>query len=351
MEIPEGMRALGEVEAQLRRLLSVAPRALPRDRERPVDLAFEAGRYRFFIRWSRATDTAHLLMVIRGLPSFSKEERRVLIPVVAAPYMGEAGRRLCEEEGVGWMDLSGNARLTAEFLQIEILGKPNLFKRPGRPASVFAHRSSRIARWFLMNPGQGILQSDLARRTSMDEGFTSRIVRKLVETEILARDKAGLLRVPEPDALLDSWREAYDFSKHAVIKGHVAERSSDELLINLSKGLEGAGIEHAATGLGGAWLWDQFAMFRIVTFLVGDHPSSRLLEKLHFRAEERGGNAWLVIPKDRAVFEGAKQRKGIRTAHWVQVYLDLKGHPERAAEAAERLLERHAPWGNHARKA
>ena len=342
---------MAQVEAQLRGLLSTAPRALSRDGKVSVDLALEAGRHRFYIRWSRATDTAHLLMAIRGLPSFSKEHRRVRIPVVAVPHMGEAGRKLCEEEGVGWIDLSGNARLTAEFLRIEILGKPNLFKRSGRPASVFAPRSSLIARWFLMHPDEGILQGDLARRTAMDEGFTSRIVRKLVETELLVRDKEGMLRAPEPGALLDSWREAYDFSKHTVIKGHVAERSSDEILVKLSQGLEAAGSEHAATGLSGAWLWDPFAMFRIVTFLVAEQPSPRLLEKLHFRPEEKGGNAWLVVPRDRAAFEGSEKRRGIRTAHWVQVYLDLKGHPERSVEAAESLRERHAPWRSHARKA
>lgn len=343
MDIPEGKRALEEVGAQLRRLLSVAPRALPKDKKRPADLAFEAERYRLSIRWSRAIDTAHILKAIRGLPSFSKEERRTHIPILAVPYMGEAGRRLCEEADVGWMDLSGNARMTAEFLHIEILGKPNLFKRSGRPASVFAHRSSRIARWFLMHPGQGILQGDLARRTAMDEGFTSRIVRKLLESEQLSRDNEGMLRAPDPDALLDAWHEVYDFSKHTVLKGHIAERTSDEILKKLSTGLEAAGVEHATTGLSGAWLWDRFAMFRIVTFHLGEYPSPRLLEKLHFREEERGGNTWLVVPRDRGVFEGAQKKHGIRTAHWVQVYLDLKGHPERAPEAAESLRKNHAP--------
>jgi hypothetical protein len=56
-----------------------------------------------------------------------------------------------------------------------------------------------------------------------------------------------------------------------------------------------------------------------------------------FRSEERGANTWLVVPNDEGVFEGAEDRDGVPCVHPLQAYLDLKGQPERATEAAADL--------------
>ncbi len=48
------------------------------------------------------------------------------------------------------------------------------------------------------------------------------------------------------------------------------------------------------------------------------------------------------------VFHGVQEVVGVRCVHPVQVYVDLKGHPERADEAAEHLLREHLKWGEDA---
>jgi len=63
------------------------------------------------------------------------------VPVVAVPYMGDLGKRLCAEADVSWFDLSGNADIDAPGLRVLIEGKPNRFVRSGRP-SVASSRSS-----------------------------------------------------------------------------------------------------------------------------------------------------------------------------------------------------------------
>src|SRR2546427_9676515 len=98
--------------------------------------------------------------------------------------MGEVGRRICDEAQVNWMDLSGNAYLFGPpGLRVRIEGKPNLFKRPGRPRSVFAPKSARIARWFLFELERAPTHRELARGTGWDEGLASRIVRQLEEQQ------------------------------------------------------------------------------------------------------------------------------------------------------------------------
>ena len=53
--------------------------------------------------------------------------------------------------------------------------------------------------------------------------------------------------------------------------------------------------------------------------------------------QPKGENVWLVVPNDEGVFHGAAEREGICCVHPVQVYLDLKNHPERSEEAAAQL--------------
>ena len=62
---------------------------------------------------------------------------------------------------------------------------------------------------------------------------------------------------------------------------------------------------------------------------------------LGLREESRDAKTWLVVPNDEGVFHGASRVDGIRCVHPVQVYLDLKAHPERANGAADELRTQH----------
>jgi hypothetical protein len=161
------------------------------------------------------------------------------------------------------------------------------------------------------------------------------------EQRLVARETNGAVKVAEFDTLLDAWREAYDFSKHHIVRGHIAARSSDVVLRQLAGQLKRSNIEHAATGLAGAWLLSQFSGFRLVAFFVAQMPSKEAQELMGFREELRGENVWLVVPNDEGVFYCAAECEGVRCVHPVQAYLDLKNHPERSAEAAEQLRRKY----------
>ena len=264
--------------------------------------------------------------------------------MVAVPFMGPIGREYCRQAEVNWLDLSGNADIVAPGIRVRIEGQPNLFKQPGRPSSAFAPKSSRIARWLLLHPGEPMTQREIARATDMDEGFTSRIVGRLEEDDLVVREPDGAIRARDPDLLLDAWREAYDFSKHEIVKGHIAARSEDALLRHLSAQLHSLQVDHAATGMAAAWLLTRFAGFRMVATYLAEHPSPEVLDRLGFREGASGANVWLVVPTDVGVFHGASDRDGVSCVHPVQVYLDLKEQPERADEAAEHLRAELLTW-------
>jgi hypothetical protein len=331
-----------EVPRRLAEMLGVQPERVrvagqvAGARDRP-DMVVSAGGRPFLVECRAGGQAATVAAAVRQLQEYAGAPGKSGVPLVAVPYMGEVGKRLCAEAGIGWMDLSGNAHLAAPGLRVSIEGKPNLFKRPGRPRSVFAPKSSRIARCLLMQPGRAFTQRELAKASGLDEGFTSRVVRRLEADRLVVRSADGAVRVADAGALLDAWREVYDFSRHHIVRGHIAARSSDEILRQVAAALRGDRVEYAATGLAGAWLINAFAGFRLVAIYVSQIPSPQVQHAMGFREELRGENVWLVVPNDNGVFRGASEREGVCCVHPVQVYLDLKNHPERSAEAAEQL--------------
>ena len=304
------------------------------------------GGYTFVIEWKGAGAAAPVALAAEQVRNHAASLGVEAIPLVAVPFMGPVGRDQCEKARVAWLDLSGNARISAPGLRIWIDGQPNRFKRLGRPSSAFAPKSARITRWLLMQPDRPMTQRELAQATDMDEGFTSRIVAKLEQDELVTRERNGAIRVRDADLLLDAWQEDYDFSKHRIRRGHMPARTGDMLLGMLTEKLREAQIPHAATGLAAAWRMTRFATFRVVTVYLAAPLRSELMERLGVRDEARGANVWLVGPNDDGVFHGAADRDGVRCVHPVQAYLDLAAHPERAKEAAENLRAELLSWNS-----
>lgn len=350
MNLPNESQAVERVTRSLAAMLDLSVKEV---KTKPVrlsrmsplpDAVLKAGAFTFAVGWKGSSETAIVAHAARRLHGCAAHMGSPCIPLLAVPFMGQAGDAACQAERVSWLDLSGNAHIEAPGLRIRIEGKPNLFKRRGRPSSVFAPMGSRIARWLLTHPGQPTTQRQIALATGMDEGFTSRIVARLEEQGLLAKDKTGAIQSRELDLLLDAWRDTYDFSKHQIARGHVPTRSAQDLMQQITTELTRSSIDYAATCLAGAWLIDHFAGFRIVTLYLNRDPSTELLDRLQFREEDRGSNVWLVLPNDLGVFHESEIRDDIRCVHPVQVYLDLKGHPERSKEAEESLRSRHLNW-------
>jgi hypothetical protein len=338
-------RSLNEIPRRLAELLEIPETELTVDRKQVAgngqpDLVVSWGDKVIVIECKESGEADSVSVAARQAKAFANAVSRGATAVVVVPYMGEVGQRLCEEAGVSWLDLSGNARIVAPGLRVRIEGKPNRFKRVGRPRSLFAPKSARIARWLLMKRDQAFTQRELARVSRLDEGFTSRIVRGLEEQRLIAREADGTVRVSNYDTVLDAMREAYDFSKHQIVRGHVAVRSSDEALRRLAESFQREKVEYAATALAGAWLWSKFAGFRLVVLFVSELPDAKARGQMGFHEIERGENVWLVQPNDAGVFDGGEARDGIYCAHPVQIYLDLKDHPERSTEAADELRKK-----------
>lgn len=335
---------VAELPTALASLLDVPPEDVKVQPGTEPDLLVRTAGHSFVVEVLGAASPGALAAHASQVAVAARRQRPKAMPLLVVPFMGDAGRRVCEAARIPWLDLSGNAHIVAPGIRIIVDGRPNRFRGPGRPASIFAPKSSRVVRWLLENDGRSLTQREIARATDMTDGYVSRIVSRLEHESYVVREPGGALRVKAPALLLDAWREEYRFDKHVLLQGHVAARSGDALARFVGDTLAEGSVEHAATGLAAAWQMTHFAAFRIATFFLAESPSKELREKLGFREDARGANLWLVLPNDAGVFHGAEERDGLRCVHPVQAYVDLAAHPERAKEAAERLHSELLSW-------
>lgn len=310
------------------------------------DALLTLGGNSFLLEWKRSGSLSQVVAAVHNLQSAEDEFPDGAIPVLAVPYMGETARESCVRAGISWLDLSGNGRIVAPGIFYQNLGNPNLFRRPGRPESAFGPKGSRVARRLLMEPETPFLQRFLAAATGLNEGHVSRIIGKLLETGLVERGPEGI-RVVDENTLLDAWRDEYRFVRHHVVRGHIAFGAGSSPIHSMAEMLTRVEERYAATALPAAWLLTHHAGYRLCTVYLSEPPSTGLKRDIGFREETRGANVWLVAPNDEGVFDGATLIEGVWCVHPVQAYMDLKDHPERAAEAAEELRRRVLFRGNH----
>jgi len=69
------------------------------------------GGFSFAVVCKTSGEAASVVLGVHALKEAVQRMKRKSIPLLVVPYMGDTGKRLCEEAAVGWLDLSGNAHL------------------------------------------------------------------------------------------------------------------------------------------------------------------------------------------------------------------------------------------------
>jgi hypothetical protein len=348
MKPPTEQQTAHEIIDVLADVCGCTPKAIQLRETAPAqsyDFSIDVPGHRFLAEYKMQDSAGQLANALQNLQQAVQAHPGEGRPLIVVPFLGPLGRKHCKDAGVSWLDLCGNADIVAPGLVIRIDGRPNKFRERGRPLNVFASKSSRVARQLLVEPQRFQSQAELARQTGLGDGFVSKIVRRLEKEHYLDLDQAGAVRPRDPNVLLDGWRAAYHFDRHRILVGRVLGDSGDEILRKTAGQLTQAKIDHAATGLAAAWLLAGFAPFQLTSIYVrSSMPSRSLLEKIEFAEGEQGGNLWLVVPDDDAVFRDRQEQRGIQCVSAVQTYLDLKSHPEEANDAAAELRSKFVQW-------
>lgn len=256
-------------------------------------------------------------------------------PVFLAPYIADATAKLLEQEGVGYIDLAGNCRLSFAQVFIEQRGRRNPHSEKRDLRSLYSPKSERILRVLLVSSRASWKVQELADEAEVSIGLVSKVKSLLELREWLDPESSGV-RLRDPEAALTEWSSQYRFAKHKATHYYSFE-SGSRLEEQVAGAAERCGIRIALTGFSAAVRYAPAVRYqRSMLYCQGD--PQRLAQELDARPVPTGANLTLIQPYDEGVFYAAQDRDGIPVVSPVQIYLDLSSQAARGEEAAEALL-------------
>lgn len=257
--------------------------------------------------------------------------------LLLAPFISEESAEICRAAGIGYADLSGNARLSFDHVFIETRSPDNPFREKRETRSLFAPRATRVLRVLLQGPLRPWKVTELAQSAKVSLGWVSAARQQLLARE-WAEEKPGGLQVTKPVAVLDAWAKADDWEKRTRTHEYsVLVNDPLELAEKLKEVLSSEAPVFTQWFAG--WLRHPHTNTAVVTAYVREFPDDALIkEKLLGRRVSAGGGALrLVLPKDEGVFHPSQSVRGFELVSDVQIYLDLLRAGLRGEEQAEEL--------------
>jgi hypothetical protein len=256
--------------------------------------------------------------------------------VLVAPYISPQSARLCMENGIGYVDLAGNCRLSFGSVYVERDGKPNPAPQRRELRSLYAPRTTRVLRVLLQDPKKPWRLQPLAQEAGVSLGQAYNVKKLLADREWI-RSEADGLRLADPRALLQEWSQHYTYRKNAG-RDFYSLDAPPEVERKLTAACRDAAVPYAFTGFSAAARLAPMVRYqRVMAYISGD--PTPVVTALSLKEVPSGANVTFLSPYDDGVFYGAAEVNGLRIASPVQVYLDLIGYRGRGEEAASFVLE------------
>ena len=263
--------------------------------------------------------------------------------VFVAPIISDASAAICKENGIGYIDFTGNCWLNVNSIFIEIKG--NASRSNGKPGlkSFYKPKAERILRTLLCNPERQWSSMDLAASANVSVGLVSN-VRKLLLGREWIQDQPQGITLTAPWQLLGAWRESYQPSRNTVYE-YYDMNSVGQIELQLATICKQTQTRYAFTSFSGASRYAPFTTYNTVSVYM-DIPDITDRELVPFKPVTSGANVRIILPYDEGVYDGKQSIRGQTVVSAIQCYLDLKDEKARGEEAAEALLEQviKPPW-------
>ncbi|MBU0986925.1 MAG: helix-turn-helix domain-containing protein [Proteobacteria bacterium] len=264
-----------------------------------------------------------------------------IVPVLVARYLSPQRRSLCQDEGICFIDLSGNVHIKFKSFYVEKIGFPNKFPEERIGRDPFSDKASLILRAILKSGERLWGVRELAQPTNLNPGYVSRMAQELERRNYITRVNSKL-KLRDPEGILDDWIRSYSLRKNKTFRYFFMAASSADVIEGL-RGLEiPDNINYALGVQGGASLVAPYAVFKEVHIYVGNKKSLAYFEKqLNLREAEQGANLVLMLPYYKhSVFYDSRIVQGLRVVSDIQLYLDLYRYPFRGLEQAGHLFDK-----------
>ena len=256
--------------------------------------------------------------------------------LVIAPNITPQAARICRQEGIGYLDFSGNGYLNFDFIFISKTGRALPVSKKRRCRSWYSPRAERVTRILLMHPQRVWKLRELANEAHVTLSQALNLKRHLLRNEWL-QDLGHGFQVVRPALLLDDWAENY-------VLGRSTERtfSSSKSVVEIEAGLASVCQEHiipyTLMGFSAAMRYDPMLHSeRVSAYVLSD--LSKVVSALELSEAGDNGNVRLWIPYDEGVLRGAQQFDHAKVTPPVQTYLDLMQMNGGGEKAAHHLWE------------
>ncbi len=267
-----------------------------------------------------------------------KNKKLNLVQILVAPWISPESASVLIEQNINYLDTQGNARIAFGNTYIERLGyaAPKAEKRYLR--SIYSPISSRVLRVLLRKPSQTWTLTALAKAAQVSIGQVYNVKDFLLEQNWLNHpigQRGAPLQLNQPLNLLEAWRFQYKptgtkqgfytLENHQGIEQTLQGISSQELVL--------AGL-HAAQHI---MPYSKFTTTQLYATKTG---LEQLQAAISLKPVARGENIVVYLEPDEGIFLDSNQNNlGIWQTSPIQTYLDLNYLGERAAEAAEYMLQ------------
>jgi len=305
-----------------------------------------SGEQADFIAWIRDPDGTRALIFeakMSGQPRLARQAANQLLQylrqyksaygVFVAPYVTPRAAEVCTAQGIGFVDLSGNCRLSFGRVFVERQGRPNRFAEKRDLRTLYSPKASRILRVLLTSGPKAWRVGELAKEAAVSIGLVSNVKKLLADREWV-REGAGGFELRQPIDLLEEWAGNYSLRK-STWRDYYSLRTPSEMESSLALLCSSRGIRYALAALSAAARIAPAVRYQRA-FVYVEAPAEDLARELRLKEVPSGPNVTLLEPYDAGVFYGAGQSDGLWTTSPVQTYLDsitLKGRGEEAAAA------------------
>jgi hypothetical protein len=265
--------------------------------------------------------------------------------VFIAPYISPAVRQLCDETGVGYLDLEGNARIAfgGVFIERIVADKPAAQQRELK--SLFRPKSAQVLRAMLREPGRAWRVTELSETSGVSLGHVSNVRTGLIDREWAHASDDGLV-LSDPNAC---WTHGETATAHRWVRGCVSTRrcmAAHSKTAARSALRSDSGPGHAAFASFSAAQWiSPYARTGMHYFFADEEGVRKLQAALKLTPARKGDNVTITVPKDLGLLvDTVEPAPGAVCTSPVQTYLDLFVAGERGAEAADHLRQERLSW-------
>lgn len=256
------------------------------------------------------------------------------VPVIAAAYLSPRTRELLIDFDVGYLDTTGNVRLTVPSPGIFITtpgAERDPWPQQSDLQSLRGRGTARALRAIIDTaPPFGI--RELATATGASAPTISRVIELLEREAIVTREPRGPVLAVNWEAAIRRWTQDYDQTSSNTTTMFLEPRGLPALETKLTS----SKLTYAATGAFAAQRFDPIAPARVATFYVDD--ITRAAERLGLRETDSGANVMLLEPFDPVVFDRTIERNGLRCVAPSQLAADLLTGPGREPSQGEEIL-------------